>query len=1060
MICGFNRYVFLVLICTLIPGLTAANNKYDLQESLSSQNSPFSAILFGLDSYSPTVLSQWPVRSALHETTKLTAEIESDAITWSFIFPAGSNSELLSGLNLWIGGIRGDDTLVSTASVFDLTDGVITHYGREFLPAVNPLHLSSSLPINIGIGNAFRSEVVDTFTNYWSSGCLLPVSDYFGRPNMPLYLKVIQKSYTLDHNPFHNIVILDYTITNIGNETITDGYVGISGSSDIGARQTTQPLIGGPDDLCGSWRDLGMIYMIDNDGDPIGTHFQEGYSAVDALGLKVLKMSPPPTDTNFNWWTEEFGPRLRPTPRDPFRDFNTGGIGAPAGDVNKYYILRHREWDYDQIQTALVSANDSAWMHPDQSIANEIARGASTSSLLSLGPFDLEPDSSVRVAFAVFGGDFVHIDPLNKWNLINGDFERFSRHLHFDLFRQTATDLSDTILNPKNPPTGFRVVYLSSDTVVFNWDPRIFPDIIGTNLYLKPVDDSMFIYPNVVPPGIAPETMGNTIVSVPASSNRATVTGLIPGKLYFASVSHVTESGEGLLCPPIVVGYGNHTLDLPEVQPTSEFVFLDEWASSIILSWHKSEHDSVRYYKIYKVPDSLQANHRYRPFFTLDTSLSIHSPVYYGENQGNPFYYYQMEAYDSVPASQTYYVDNHPLPGEQYWITAVAYPGFESPFSMPVETATEVSAIKDFLVILGTTHFSQHYVDKDSLFAYYHRLMEGYSYDLYDWTDSNSNVHNYPIGYHTDWLYLSRYRIIIVEEFTIPAVLTEPTESTYKPLTRILNSGRDLVYFGTPPGNEQLNLISNKTTLKYDSESFESRYFNLDSTLIRPFTIYGTYEAIDSLAGFTAAQPLSDSLPILLFDTTATRTTDFLSNFFQVDNCLPMTPALIPDEKAEVLYLYQSAFPATSELQGFPCGLVNRHPNANAYAFSFHLWAMEETSARELIDYILNHQVADKAHKATSFPSSLHLYQNYPNPFNPSTTISYELVKSSPVTLEIFNILGQKVTTLVDGKRQFGLNETIWYGRNDRGRPVSSGIYFYRLITNNDTQTMKMLLLR
>ena len=92
-------------------------------------------------------------------------------------------------------------------------------------------------------------------------------------------------------------------------------------------------------------------------------------------------------------------------------------------------------------------------------------------------------------------------------------------------------------------------------------------------------------------------------------------------------------------------------------------------------------------------------------------------------------------------------------------------------------------------------------------------------------------------------------------------------------------------------------------------------------------------------------------------------------------------------------------------------------------------------------------------------PDRFTLEQNYPNPFNPSTTIRYQVGANnhSPlhVELSIFNILGQKVATLVSGKQQAGQHQVTW---NASG--YASGVYFYRLQTENYIQTKKLIVLR
>jgi hypothetical protein len=91
---------------------------------------------------------------------------------------------------------------------------------------------------------------------------------------------------------------------------------------------------------------------------------------------------------------------------------------------------------------------------------------------------------------------------------------------------------------------------------------------------------------------------------------------------------------------------------------------------------------------------------------------------------------------------------------------------------------------------------------------------------------------------------------------------------------------------------------------------------------------------------------------------------------------------------------------------------------------------------------------------------SITLDQNYPNPFNPETTIKYFLPSPSDVKLEIFNIKGQLVKTLVNEKQTTGKFSVKWNGKDDSDKHVASGVYFYRLDTSQKSITKKMVLLK
>ncbi|MCK4653950.1 MAG: right-handed parallel beta-helix repeat-containing protein, partial [Candidatus Cloacimonetes bacterium] len=88
------------------------------------------------------------------------------------------------------------------------------------------------------------------------------------------------------------------------------------------------------------------------------------------------------------------------------------------------------------------------------------------------------------------------------------------------------------------------------------------------------------------------------------------------------------------------------------------------------------------------------------------------------------------------------------------------------------------------------------------------------------------------------------------------------------------------------------------------------------------------------------------------------------------------------------------------------------------------------------------------------------LNQNYPNPFNPTTTINYSLKENSKVSINIYNIKGQKVRTLIKDKLEAGNYSVIWYGKDNNGKSVSSGIYFYKLKTDKFEKTKKMILMK
>ena len=88
------------------------------------------------------------------------------------------------------------------------------------------------------------------------------------------------------------------------------------------------------------------------------------------------------------------------------------------------------------------------------------------------------------------------------------------------------------------------------------------------------------------------------------------------------------------------------------------------------------------------------------------------------------------------------------------------------------------------------------------------------------------------------------------------------------------------------------------------------------------------------------------------------------------------------------------------------------------------------------------------------------LVGNYPNPFNPETTISFTIPTSGNVTLDIFNVRGQKVKTLVKGHQDAGQHNVVWNGKDDDNHSVSSGIYLYKMKSGRYTSSKKMILMK
>lgn len=133
----------------------------------------------------------------------------------------------------------------------------------------------------------------------------------------------------------------------------------------------------------------------------------------------------------------------------------------------------------------------------------------------------------------------------------------------------------------------------------------------------------------------------------------------------------------------------------------------------------------------------------------------------------------------------------------------------------------------------------------------------------------------------------------------------------------------------------------------------------------------------------------------------------------------------------------------------------------NAYA----IWADGRSSGKTEILGLYAQKLSNEASSvndpSTPTPSAFKLLQNYPNPFNPSTTIAFDVRDvNREYTLNIYNVKGQTVKTLFSGNLTSGHHTMVWDGKDDNGRSVATGVYYYRLSDGKNTESNKMLLMK
>ena len=169
----------------------------------------------------------------------------------------------------------------------------------------------------------------------------------------------------------------------------------------------------------------------------------------------------------------------------------------------------------------------------------------------------------------------------------------------------------------------------------------------------------------------------------------------------------------------------------------------------------------------------------------------------------------------------------------------------------------------------------------------------------------------------------------------------------------------------------------------------------------------------------------------------------------------------IDDDGDTLLYkVTQRSGPLPGWLKFDPQTLTLTGTPAEKGQITIRITATDPDSAQVSDSFRITIENATDIKHIMDIPMNIGLKQNYPNPFNPSTVITYQLPVSGYVKLIIYNILGQKVKTLINSFQNAGEHSIVWNGKNDLNIPVISGVYLCRLDANKQSFHKKMLLVR
>ena len=771
------------------------------------------------------------------------------------------------------------------------------------------------------------------------------------------------------------------------------------------------------------------------------------------MAAKFLKSSVPLSDTTYNWWQSDYGvvgdygPRLDDS---LYRDFGTGGTGTPEGAANKYYIMTKPEWDFDQIYTLHTDSLPQDWLAPPPTVAFDISNGMDSRFLLSIGRFDLPPDSSVRILFTTFTGAQVHRDPqIMDFLPYYPDFYRWS--LNFNDVRavaHAADSLAELLTDPLGPVAGLEVVRHGPDSAVVTWDPQVFDNIDGYDICVREVDPAQLPFPGTPPPWLTPESL-TVYRSVAPGRQHILDTMLNPDRFYLINVVMRSSAGQG--------DAGLTAIHRPVARsqpptPDSRYVFFAP-GNTVTIEWQPPDDNPVDHYNIYRLESFGDTVTLYHPFYDRGLARDRLIPADSVQVDGTTWYYYALAPLAVVNGDETSFTDAIPADSSCYVVTSVNPAGFESRFSSPALLFSAPARDRDVLVLTKSPAGS-YFGSPDSVAAFYDAVLDGLSYDVYAFADSAIRPLDWPW-----WLDLMPYRLVIVDDDLRDLVFRQAPLPT---MLNYLNSGGQLLVCGSL-FEYSLSSLTLRTAEWHRADSIGTSTLGVDSLFAIGLRYYQTYTLppyVDSVGGFIFAERTDPALPGLPFDTTRNPFLPGTTTYWP-PNTAPIVAGFAPDSGSTTVYRYRSRYPGLSYMEGMPVGIRRAHGPGAIYTFGFHLWYLVPDSVRTLVSALLDRvptEIEDE--DDNNLPSGFSLSPNFPNPFNPTTTISYALPSACRVKLEIFNLLGQRVRTLRDMVQGAGRYEVVWDGNTDGGHIAASGIYFYRLTAGDVHFSRKMLLVK
>ncbi len=420
--------------------------------------------------------------------------------------------------------------------------------------------------------------------------------------------------------------------------------------------------------------------------------------------------------------------------------------------------------------------------------------------------------------------------------------------------------------------------------------------------------------------------------------------------------------------------------------------------------------------------------------------------VYRSEESGSGYDLLSGAVTDTTLVDSTVQGD---VPYYYYTVTAVDTNSNES--EMSDEAAGFAVTLDQGILVLDETYedVAFNMVIGDSVNAFYERALLGYTYAYAD--------HSCPNCYPQNQVRLQemgRYSAVIVhsEDLRGNRSLGASGDSTYWAVKRYLDYGGKAIIEG------RRNLSAGDdgawTPRGFLPGDVPYDYLKVESAVVPPWS-----SLYDRTEEFIGAFGQISGYPDLKVDSMRVAQ---VSSGLELLGRVPGVGYIDSLMAGEILYTFNSVFD-TSASDGKPVAFRHLGGDHEVIFFDFPLYFIQEPEATAVLHQALSDlgmYPSSVEDEESGVVASFSLGQNFPNPFNAETIIEYSLPQAGRVEIAVYNILGQRVRTLVDEFQTAGRKRVAWDGRNNRGEEVSSGIYFYRIEAGELTKTKKMLLLR